>query len=245
MIYTHLLISPDSEFNEPRVMLVTNPNDINSYPDWYSPFTKESKRMGATTAAWRDAPHYWDVEYVGANWFAEMVECWYRITLFDFGNNTHLIEPFVRNEWPGGNPAEHVQSVRLDIYVDEIEPGKEIGFSGPLYEQEAVDGRTLVQQLRKLFLLKKKGVRVCFNLMYMGQALVEAEMVDGCYVTAPSGSFKKVLDVLWPLLKELDERGYVVEARSGEVVFRLRELGLKKDAWMEKLCQVRDDTVDA
>jgi hypothetical protein len=233
MIYTHLIISPDSEFDEPRVKVVNNPNDIDSYPNWYSPFTRKAKRMGATTAIWRDAPHYWDEEYVGAKWFSEMVERWYHITLFDFGISADLIEPFVRNEWPGGKPAKLVQSVRLDVSVNEIVEGEELEFSDLMYE--SVDKRTLVQQLRKVFLFKKRGARVFFNLMYMGQALVEAERMEYCSVRARSGAFEKVLDVLWPLLVELNQRGYVVEVRSGEGVFRVSELRLEKEAWMGKL----------
>ena len=233
MIYTYLIISPDSEFDEPRVKVVYNPNDIDSYPNWFSPFTGKSKRMGTTTAIWRDAPHYWDAEYVGANWFGEMVDCWYHITLFDFGMTADLIEPFVRNEWPGGNPTEMVQSLRLDVSVHEILDGEELEFSDPSYI--SIDGRILVQQLRKVFVFKKRGTRVSFDLMYMGQALIEAERMKSCPTRARSGAFEKVLDVLWPLLVELKQQDYVVEARSGEVVFRMSELGLEKEAWMAKL----------
>jgi hypothetical protein len=123
--------------------------------------------------------------------------------------------------------------VSLDVCVCEVEDGKEVGFSGPFYE--GVGERAFVEQLKCLFSLKRKGVRVCFNLMYMGEAIGDAEMVEGHYVTAPCGVFQRVLDVLWPLMGELDQWGYVVEARSGEVVFRLGELGLEKDAWMGKL----------
>ncbi|KAJ4377761.1 hypothetical protein N0V83_000591 [Neocucurbitaria cava] len=64
--------------------------------------------------------HYWDPEYVGDAVKLEMVESWYRTTLFYFydkANNTQVIDQFlVTDRWDLGlKPHEFICKVRIDL----------------------------------------------------------------------------------------------------------------------------------
>lgn len=64
--------------------------------------------------------HYWDPEYVGEAMRAEIVESWYRTTLFYFydkANNTHVVDQFlVLDRWGLGlKPRDYICRVRFDL----------------------------------------------------------------------------------------------------------------------------------
>jgi hypothetical protein len=67
----------------------------------------------------RDA-HFWSADYVGEAMFIELVQCWYRVSLFYFWDKAHNIEVIERfmacDRWGLDiTPHEHLSRVRFDL----------------------------------------------------------------------------------------------------------------------------------
>jgi hypothetical protein len=69
--------------------------------------------------------HYWDVEYVGNETRVEMIESWYRTTLFYFydkASNAKVIEQFlVTDRWACDiKPRDFICRARIDLSVNDV-----------------------------------------------------------------------------------------------------------------------------
>ncbi|KAF2825270.1 hypothetical protein CC86DRAFT_41115 [Ophiobolus disseminans] len=88
-------------------------------PDYIYAGPQYLTRTGTPCEADRDA-HYWDPEYVGEVMRVDLVQTWYRVSLFYFWDrpkNVEVIEHFMTHDrWGLGlKPYEHVARVRFDL----------------------------------------------------------------------------------------------------------------------------------
>jgi hypothetical protein len=219
-IYALLLHAQPSPLpNEPRKVTITHLDGVSWYPKTLSPCTTKP-------IDWRNTPFAWDTSYVNVDFYREIVECWYRTSIFEFEWQYALIVPFIENQLAGVDPAKCVQHVRVSIDAFNIQQDQVPHFTGT--QRGMLDADELVEQLRYLFRFKR-GAMLRINVNVSDQV----STFGGPYGSA---AWRRVFGILWQVLEELHARGYILEVVcDSRVVLTNRDAVFSIDAWMEKL----------
>jgi hypothetical protein len=105
MIYHHLSTSPKEHITREYFRSTMDP---------------ETKLHTYDTARWKainHPEHFWDVKYVGQNFFRELVENYYYTSTFSFGDEDGLIERFLNADQIGLGYAPKEMVSKIEIHL--------------------------------------------------------------------------------------------------------------------------------
>jgi hypothetical protein len=184
----------------------------------------------------RDA-HYWDADYTGGVVSAELVQTWYRITLFYFwdrARNSEVINEFMTfDRWGRGiKPHEHISRVRFDLgdnkfYSRAPPPG--VVCMPPTYS-DILTGP--LKSFRQFHFPQR--------VMFVIRIHTMGSLVAGCFTDAALLSLLEAVLAELEALKLAGHRFTVQWSEIRNLEFSSNNCVLSADAWKEDIDKVRE-----
>ncbi|KAI8931795.1 hypothetical protein NX059_011432 [Plenodomus lindquistii] len=166
--------------------------------------------------------HYWDKNYVGEQVQREMVESWYRTTLFHFKYGSHYTMRFFNfDRWQLGiNPRNYVRKVKFEVIIN----------------SQADDTRvydTETRTMRRVYLEPLDYLQTIPDRVFI---ILRVHNYAGYQITRTT--LYSSLDYLHRHFNALGNTGhkFIVEwASYGNLQFTEKDCASSKEVWVERL----------
>ncbi|KAF2118026.1 hypothetical protein BDV96DRAFT_644358 [Lophiotrema nucula] len=176
--------------------------------------------------------HIWDEEFVGSTTLRELIEHWYRTSLFDFGCSPGRFRSMesMANEWTwtyGLVPAAFIEQVSVCIIEADLD--------GLISEQDPHYLKYINSRMEALFVFKVI-TKIHIDMRWFMDRWAADSINHGMKPFGSERQLRACIRVLVPLAKRLNAAGYFIEVGFGKYETMSSTDGeISETAWLAKL----------